>query len=146
MTNPQVAIPAEVEHALVTPPRATPKVEHLEPFLRGACQVLEQEFGTAVRRGQLHVASGNCTTQDLTVIIGITGQLTGLAIFGMNDATALAVVGHMLGMPVLELDDLALSGIAELGNVMSGRAATLLTESGYYVDIAPPVLLVGAGV
>ena len=42
-----------------------------------------------------------------------------------------------------EFDALAQSGIGELGNVITGRAAVLLAEAGFPADIAPPMLLVG---
>ena len=90
-------------------------------------------------------ANGTCTTHEVTAIIGITGQLTGMAMFGMSEETALAIVGQLMGAPVDELDELALSGIGELANVITGCATTLLTQMGLEVDIAPPVLLQGAG-
>ncbi|HEY7065182.1 MAG TPA: chemotaxis protein CheX [Chloroflexota bacterium] len=135
----------EVEQALQQAPRALPRAEHLEPFLAAAREVLEAELGVQVERGALRLESGSHTTQDVTAIIGITGAVTGLALYGMSRAMALAVVGRLMGAPVAELDDLALSGIGELGNVITGRAATLLAEHGMTADIAPPALLVGAG-
>lgn len=63
----------------------------------------------------------------------------------MRITTALAIVGRLLGQQPAELDDLALSGIAEMGNVITGRAVTLLAERHLDCDIAPPVLLSGAG-
>lgn len=140
-----LAILERVEQHLLQPPRPAPRAEHLEPFLEAARQVIEAELGSNVSRGKLTLADGGCTTHEITAIIGITGKLVGLAIFGMQNSTALAIVGHMMGAPIEEMDDLALSGIAELANVIAGRAATLLTERGLFADIAPPVLLCGAG-
>lgn len=135
----------EVERVLRQPPRGVPRAEHLEPFVSGAREVLEAELGVQVERGSLRLEAGSHTTQEVTAIVGITGQLTGLAVYGMSRDTALTVVGRLVGAPVEELDDLALSGVGELGNVITGRAATLLAEQGIRADIAPPVLLVGAG-
>ena len=140
-----LALLQEVERDLLSAPRPRLRAEHLEPFLEAARQVLELELGTSVERGDLTVAASGCTTQEITVIIGITGQLVGLVIFGLTEETARRIVSQLMGEPLLELDELALSGIAELGNVIAGRAATLLTERGLDSDIAPPVLLVGAG-
>jgi len=135
----------EVERVLRQPPRGVPRAEHLEPFVSGAREVLEAELGVQVERGSLRLEAGSHTTQEVTAIVGITGQLTGLAVYGMSREMAVAVVGQLMGAPVEELDDLALSGVGELGNVITGRAATLLAEQGIRADIAPPVLLVGAG-
>ena len=36
-------------------------------------------------------------------------------------------------------------GIGEIGNVITGRAACLLSEAGFESDLAPPMLIVGHG-
>ena len=51
----------------------------------------------------------------------------------------------MMGQEFPEFDALAQSGIAEIGNVITGRAAVLLAEAGFPSDLAPPMLLVGRG-
>jgi chemotaxis protein CheX len=134
-----------IEKVLSESQRAIPKAEHLEPFVAAARDVLEQELGSEVQSGKLALANGACTSHEVTAIIGITGQLTGMAMFGMNEATALNIVGQLMGAPCDELDELALSGIGEIANVITGCATTLLTQLGLEVDIAPPVLLQGAG-
>jgi chemotaxis protein CheX len=143
--NPQVVVAPEIEQALTSPPRTVPRAEHLEPFVAAARDVLEQELGCEVQAGQLALANGTCTTQEVTAIIGIVGQLTGMAMYGMSEATALAMVGQLMGAPVEQLDDLAMSGIGEMANVITGSAITMLGQLGLEVDIAPPVLLQGAG-
>jgi len=74
----------EVERVLLSPPKLMPKVEHLDPFLEAARQVLEQELATAVNRGKLTLANGAHTTQDVTAIIGITGQLARVFLHEQN--------------------------------------------------------------
>jgi chemotaxis protein CheX len=134
-----------IEQALSTPPPSIPKAEHLEPFVAAARDVLEQELASQVAAGKLALATGTSTTHEVSTIIGITGDLTGMALYGMSEQTALKIVGQIMGAPCDELDDLALSGIGELANVITGCATTLLAQSGLAVDIAPPILLQGAG-
>jgi chemotaxis protein CheX len=142
----KTVVAPEIEQELASPPRSIPKAEHLEPFGAGApagqAQVLSSEGGCGERaRGH-----GPSTTHEVTAIIGITGQLTGMAMYGMSEATALAIVGQLMGAPCDEMDELAMSGIGELANVITGCATTLLAQVGLTVDIAPPVLLQGAGI
>jgi len=122
-----------------------PRADVLEPFVEAARDVFEQELGSDVVPGKLALAGGAATTLDVTVVIGITGRLTGIATYGMSEQLALAFVSRMMGETVTELDDLALSGIGELGNVITGRATTLLSAMGLHTVISPPVLLIGAG-
>src|SRR4051794_11640553 len=129
MTTETVLAP-ELEQALRQPPRGMPRAEHLEPFLTGAREVLEAELGAAVGRGALRLEAGSHTTQDVTAIVGITGQLTGLAVYGMSRETGPAVVGRFMGAPVRDLGDLTLAGNAEVGDAITARAGTDHAERG----------------
>ena len=51
----------------------------------------------------------------------------------------------MLGEEFENFDDLAQSGIAELSNVITGRAIVKLSRTGYHANISPPTLLLGVG-
>jgi chemotaxis protein CheX len=139
------AVSPGIERTLAMLAQQPPRAEILEPFVEAARDVLAAELGTAVVPGKLALATGAATTLDVTVVIGITGRLTGIAVYGMPAAMAMAIVGKMLGSPVAELDEMALSGIAELGNVITGHATTLLAGMGLVCDISPPILLLGAG-
>lgn len=141
----KTVVAPEIESALMESPPGIPKAEHLEPFVAAARDVLEQELASEVQPGRLALTNGATTTHEVTAIIGITGQLTGMAMYGMSEATALAIVSQLMGAPCTELDELVLSGIGELANVITGCATTLLAQIGITVDIAPPVLLTGAG-
>jgi chemotaxis protein CheX len=140
-----VALPPIIERILLAPRRPTPQAEHFHPFLQAAREVLELELGMEVRRGAIRMERDRATADAVSVLVAIRGRLTGLALFGMGRETALAIAGTLLGEPVEELDEMVLSGIAELGNVITGRSVTLLTQSGLGGTVAPPILLVGAG-
>lgn len=122
-----------------------PRADILEPFVQAAREVLAHEIGAEVTPGRLSLEKGAATTLDVTVVIGITGRLTGVALYSMENEVARGIVGKMVGSPVAELDELALSGIAELGNVITGHATTLLAQLGLHCDISPPMLLLGSG-
>ena len=138
-------VSSEVESALLAGPRRPPRVEHLEPFFRSACDVLGYELQVPVQRGQYSAANGPYTTHDVTAIVGITGKLIGLALFAMGRETAKGVLGQLLSEPIEEFDELALSAIAELANVTTGRAAGLLAGDGVEITITSPVVVSGVG-
>jgi chemotaxis protein CheX len=116
-----------------------------QPFLLAAKGVLEQELGGAVGRGQVTVERGDFEAGEVTAVVGVTGQLSGAILYRMSEATALAVVGQMMGQRFNELDALARSGVGELGNVIAGRAGVLLERTGVRAEIAPPMLICGHG-
>jgi chemotaxis protein CheX len=118
----------------------------LNPFIEAAFAVLEMEVGTtANERGDLSLERSACTANDITVLITMVGQVQGIVLFGINEATAMAIVTKILDQPFEEFDQLAQSGISELGNVITGQASRRLAEAGYEVKISPPSLIIGKG-
>src|SRR6202165_557324 len=121
------------------------RADVLQPFVLAAKDVLEAELGGEVARGAISVERGDFAAGEVTAVVGVTGALSGAILFRMSEATALAIVGQMMGQKFDELDALARSGVGELGNVITGRAGVLLERAGIRADIAPPMLIVGRG-
>jgi chemotaxis protein CheX len=121
------------------------RAEFVNPFVRAAAEVLESELGNPPTRGAVGVAKSPYCTQEVVALIGVTGQVAGTVLYAMSRATACAIVSRILGQPFHELDGLAQSGIGELGNVITGRAAMLLAEAGFPAELTPPLVLTGAG-
>ncbi|HLT57928.1 MAG: chemotaxis protein CheX [Limnochordales bacterium] len=121
------------------------KVEHIQPFVSAAALVLREELGLEVERGELSVANTDYTTREVTVLIGITGQLEGTVLYGSDEALAVNIVYELTGERKVFFDDTCESAIAELGNVISGRAAVLFESQGIDVTISPPSIIRGRG-
>lgn len=51
---------------------------------------------------------------------------------------ACKVASKMIMMEVTEFDELSTSAISELGNMIMGNAATILSTKGIGIDITPP--------
>jgi chemotaxis protein CheX len=119
------------------------KAEFINPFLHAATEVLESELGSTPKRGNVGLQRSAYTSDDVTAVVAVTGDVAGMVMFAMTEETARAMVSRMMGQEFPEFDALAQSGIAEIGNVITGRAAVLLAEAGYPSDLAPPMLLVG---
>jgi chemotaxis protein CheX len=121
------------------------RAEFINPFLQAATEVLESELGSAPTRSSIGLQRSAYTSDDVTAVVAVTGEIAGMVMFAMTEETARAMVSRMMGQDFPELDALAQSGIAEIGNVITGRAAILLAEAGFPSDLAPPMLLVGRG-
>lgn len=121
------------------------KAQILNPFLEAIQEVLVKEIRTELNRGELSLDTSSYTTEEVTTLISMIGQVEGNVLFSMSTDTARAVVGRMLGEPVLEFDGLAQSGISELGNVIVGAASVRLARAGYQTNISPPALILGGG-
>jgi chemotaxis protein CheX len=121
------------------------RAEIINPFLQAASEVLESELGAAPQRGTIGLQRSAYTSDEVTAVVAVTGEVAGMVLFAMAESTARAIVSTMMGQDFPELDALAQSGIAEIGNVITGRAAVLLSEAGFPSDLAPPMLLIGRG-
>lgn len=121
------------------------RVELFNPFIVAAGEVLNSELEVRAKRGPLTLDKADYISQDITVLISLVGDIWGVVIISLQFNTAKAIVSHMLGEEVTDFNELAQSGIGELGNVISGRAATKLAEAGYDTDISVPTMMVGQG-
>lgn len=122
------------------------KAEFINPFVSSALQVLETECRAKAQKGQVSIQESPLASDDLTVLIGVTGRVQGLVLYNMSEKTAKAIVSAMSGEPVPVFDKMTESGIAELGNVITGIASGELETAGFPCTIAPPSVISGRGV
>lgn len=122
------------------------KVQYVSPFAQGAVSVLETLIGVSAERGQLAARPQLFTTEQVNIVCGITGSVEGFVLYGLSGRTALAIASTMVGQKMVMFDQLAASAIAELGNMITGNSAALLSEQGIKCDISPPTLIRGAKV
>jgi chemotaxis protein CheX len=117
--------------------------EFINPFLQAAVEVIESELGSPPARGTIGLQCSSHTSAEVTAIVAVTGDVAGMVILAMTEATARSIVSRLMGQDFPEFDTLAQSGIAEVGNVITGRAAVLLSEAGFHSELAPPMLIIG---
>ena len=121
------------------------RLELIGPFVEAAARVISQECGEPVQRGTLHRVRSPQTNNEVSALIAITGGVAGLVIYSMTEDAALGFASRMIGEPLIELDALGQSAIAELANMITGQAGIALERNGYPSDMSPPVLLLGKG-
>ncbi len=120
-------------------------VKYLIPFVEAAYEVMLAEANIKMKRGDLKLEKSVYITDDITVIISLVGDVEGTVFYSMSKPTGLWIVSKMLGEEISEMTHLAQSGIAELGNVITGRASVKLSQAGYQSTISPPTLLQSKG-
>lgn len=121
------------------------RLELVVPFIEAAANVLLKECGEVVSKGKLFRVRSPQTSNDVSVLIAITGNVAGLVVYSMSEATARGFAGKMMGEEVPAFDAIPQSAIAELANVITGQAGIALEQAGFATDMSPPVLLVGNG-
>ncbi len=121
------------------------KVEYVKPFAQATYEVLKEILDVPITRGKLALRKSPVDISGVAVILGLTGDVQGRVIFDLSEDTAKKIAGVMNYEEFTEFDQLARSTISELGNIIAGKAVSLLNDSGCNFSITPPVLLRGNG-
>ena len=116
-------------------------------FLRATSEVLTEYFSIAVTDGGAPTAVKGVEALDtVSVILGVTGDLEGHFLLGCPQETALGIARTMLGNPDYpELDEMCISALAELGNMIGGMTSTSLADMGYLCSLSPPSVVTTDG-
>lgn len=119
------------------------RVEYINPFVESAFDVLSEVLGTGIKRGELYLKATSQPVLGAAAIIGLTGDVEGRVLLDMSKETGLQIASAMNGENLSEMDDLAKATIAELANMIAGRAVTKLHDLGFMFDLSPPSLITG---
>jgi chemotaxis protein CheX len=121
------------------------KVQIVNRYVQSALNVISKETNLPVERGGLLLEGNPYTTEDVTAVIGVSGDLCGSLYLSMSETVALKLIGAILKQESSELDELSQSGIAEMANVIAGTAGIILADDGVATTINPPLVLIGRG-
>lgn len=118
-------------------------VEHINPFLMAATALLRDVCQINTSIGKPFVKTTEFKDDSIIIMIGITGELRGQVIIGLPYVAACDIASKMIMQPITEMDDMSMSAISELGNMILGNAATIFSTKGIGIDITPPTLCRG---
>lgn len=119
-------------------------IEYINPFIEASQTVLKQIANIEARLGKVYLKTAPYKSEDIIIMVGLTGTIRGQAIFSMSKKLAMSIASSMMfGMPVTEFDEISKSAISELTNMILGNTATLLYNRGASIEITPPSLLMG---
>ncbi len=119
-------------------------VDYINPFIEASQSVLMMMTGNKPELGQVYIRKSPFKSDNVAVIVGLTGKIRGQVILSFSQKSALAVASAMMGgMTVSVLDEISKSAISELANMIMGNTATLLASRGIGIEITPPSLLMG---
>jgi hemerythrin-like metal-binding protein len=127
-TEPQTA--RELDPSLMT-----------EWFVDSACEVLGQML--SIPFSPVNEATPSAAKNDISVSVGITGDIPGAAEFVFPLVTALRIVQSMTMVEPEDFDDMVESALREIANIVCGNAASKVSETGRACDITPPKLYRG---
>jgi len=122
-------------------------IKYLNPFFTAAYDVISEMSEEDVQRGKLALNNSTETkSRGFAVIIGVVSdkeRINGRVILDMEKKTAIQFAEKMNFEDIGEFNDLVRSSMGEIGNMISGRAISVLQNQGYDFSITPPTLFEG---
>jgi len=116
-------------------------------FIDAAKVVVGNYVPQEISIGTLAVVGKSYPSEEMSVILGIIGSMRGEVTYGMTASVAQSIVSKMMGgMEINEMDEMALSALSELANMISGNAATNMSKLGLKIDLTPPTIITGQNV
>ena len=118
--------------------------EYINPFIEASQAVIQLISGIEAKLGKIFLKDSPYSSDNIIIIVGITGKMRGQVMFCMNKNVAIHIASCMMGgMTVTELDEISKSAISELTNMILGNTATILYNKGIGIEITPPSFLMG---
>ncbi|MCT8139362.1 chemotaxis protein CheC [Anaerobacillus sp. CMMVII] len=119
--------------------------KHVNAICRATESIFINFFGVEVKPLRPRVEQMAIPSNQVSVILGINGQLNGQIICSITEQTAKNIVGVMMGGMIIEqLDEIGWSAIQEFGNWVAGTTATELSKDNVLIDVTPPVINEGS--
>ena len=116
---------------------------YIEPFIKSAINTVEMICSQKLEQGRPVMHKQSEITDSIGITINLTGELSGYVIIRFSFETAKAMVSAMMGSQIDTINDMAVSALSELGNMIMGNASTALSEKGIITDISTPMVIQG---
>ena len=111
-------------------------VAHINPFLQSSISVIEMTTQVKLAVGKPGLSELNFPGKAFLLQVGVTGELKGQVLMAMSEESARFFAEKMMmGMQMDELNDMAVSALCELSNMVMGNTATIFASKGVSMDI-----------
>ncbi len=118
-------------------------IDYINPFVESAFEIMSEILNTQITRGQLQLKKLGEDMKGFTVIIGVTGSISGRIVFDMTEQTAITIASKLNDEHFTNANELVRSTISEIGNMVTARAVTKLSKENKSFNFSPPTLIIG---
>jgi chemotaxis protein CheX len=120
------------------------KAEWINPFISNAISVFEQMTSIKFEKSNLTLKEDPKPSNDISIIIGITGFIQGQVVYSLKDHTAYRIAQSIAPKSALKIDNALIeSTIAEIANIITGRTTVQLSGEDKILHITPPTVIIG---
>lgn len=119
-------------------------MKYAEVFIEAFDAVMESFLAKQLVRADVKPREIGIGDRDICVFMGIVGDLSGHILMSMDEKTGKSLASEMMGgMEIAEVDELVISAVGELCNMIMGNACASLGTDDTDVDITPPTMVEG---
>lgn len=119
-------------------------VNYLNPFIEASRSVMNNLAGLQLNLGKVFLRGNSFIGDNVIIIIGLTGVLTGNIIINFDTPTIDILFRTMyVGDPEILDNELKKSAMAELANMIVGNATSIFYKRGIKIFITPPSIITG---
>jgi CheY-specific phosphatase CheX len=123
------------------------RAEYVNAFLLPSVEVLQKMVRTRVTLGRIVRVEEDSLDDNMSVIIGLQGRLSGSVVLAAKRSVARALASRIAGITLGDGDDGDVRAIwSELANTIVGNATGQLFDIGLRGGITPPTVIEGARV
>lgn len=121
------------------------KVEYINPFIESIHNLFTTMLDSKLSRGEIGInkPAGNGGPRLITALIGLSGPARGTVALSFPVKTALALAGHLVGSKLTVVDDTVSDAVAELVNIVAGRAKADFSDHEIPVNLSLPTVIRG---
>lgn len=118
--------------------------KYVKPFTDSIAGIFSNFGFGDISRGNIRKKDSFTCKYNLTTIIGLSGTVKGNVALSMSYDTARKIASAMMmGMEVIEIDEMSVSALGEITNMICGQAAIELSTQDIQVNITPPTIIHG---
>jgi len=125
---------------------------YINPFVVSSINIIKETTGLKVQKKNVFIRRGKTSIGGVGIILDIHGDLRGKVVFEFSRGMTMRLASRMLERSMIDFQNpedfkkLLESAIIELGNLVSGKAITILEEKSINCNITPPSIFFGKGV
>jgi chemotaxis protein CheX len=117
-----------------------------EAFVSSVEELFTKMLMEDVSSGEVTDTLGAGNSNEITSIIGLSGQVRGTVNLYLPTQTALAIVSRLLGIELHEDDESVADAVSEMANMVVGNAkARIPNDSSTPLELSLPTIVRGAG-
>lgn len=111
-------------------------VQFMNPFLTAVHDILRSMGQTVVHKGSVSLIKADSLKGDALIYLRVDGAVKGIVVLELPIELAKKFVSlFLLGVPIVEIDEMAKNSLAEFSLRISETARTKLVKHGFYANV-----------